>query len=88
MRVTWSWQKVLGGEGGHGMLALSPRAAERLAGHKPAWPLPKIFRADRRRQDWGEGIFKWRDDQHALDAVRRGCDRRAEMGCGHRACRA
>ena len=55
--ATFSWQKVLGGEGAHGVLILGPRAVERLESHVPAWPLPKVFRLVSKGA-LAEGVFK------------------------------
>jgi len=55
--VTFSWQKVLGGEGAHGMLIISPRTAARLESYEPAWPMPKLFRLTKDKK-LVEGVFE------------------------------
>jgi len=55
--ITWSWQKVLGGEAAHGMIVLSPKAIDRLKNYKPSWPIPKIYRLAENKKVI-EGIFE------------------------------
>ena len=81
MSRTFSWQKVLGGEGGHGVLILGPRAVERLESYTPDRPLPKVFRLIQRASST-EGMFKGETINTPSMLAVEDCDLRARMGEG------